>query len=931
MKNSQKIDRFWFVIRTLLTELQPQRRDTYDLPLTIESRLDRDLGLDSLGRVELLSRLEQEFDVHLSEDLAAESETIQELLTGVLSATQNDEGSTRPPRKTLISPVDVATPNEASTLLDALDWHADLHPNRPHVFLWDEHDENAEISYGTLAKKSSVIAASLLGRGIAHGDRIALMLPTGKDFLFAFFGILRAGCVPVPIYPPVSLSRLEDHLTRQVDILRNASVAALVTLSTTHGIAKMLSAHVHTLQFVATVTGLTGNQKPNDLRHAKEEDLALLQYTSGSTGQPKGVRLTHANLLANIRETGRRTDITSADVAVSWLPMYHDMGLIGTWLGALYFGVPSVLMSPLTFLTHPEQWLRAIHKYSATISASPNFGFELCVRKIKAEQVERLRLDSVRLMFNGAEPVSPQTIRRFTEKFSSIGFRSAAMVPVYGMAENCLALTIPAKSRKPLIESIHRDSLAVYGIARLQENNNNDVMEVVSCGQPLRGHEVRVIDSNGNELPDRHEGHIQFRGPSSTSGYFCNEKATKDLLDGSWCNSGDLGYIATGEIFLTGRSKDLIIKAGRNIYPHQVEEVASQIDMVRRGCVAVFADLDQQSGTERLILVAETRETHSDQLTALGAKITAAVVRELDIVVDEVLCVRPRSLPKTSSGKIRRATARSMYQRGALGQSYSGWWQICSFAARGFLHWARRLLRRSIQVSYGIYAGLILFCGAAIATLSVWAIPGSTPRWRVIQAICRISLRLIGISVHPHGMEHLVQHNCIMVSNHASYLDALLLVAILPNRVRFVAKKELQRYWVIGATLERIGVFFIERMNVSESIKDSAVMTLAVERGERLFFFPEGTFSREAGLRDFRLGAFTAAVSAGIPVIPIALCGTRALLRDGSFLLRHGAVEVKMGNPISPPRGADFDAAIELLKASRRWILQNCGESDLLE
>lgn len=929
MKNSPKIDRFWSVIRTLLTELQPQRKDAYDLPLTVESRLDRDLGLDSLGRVELLSRLEREFDVHLSENLVAESETIQELLTSVMSATQTDKESTRPPTKTLIADDNAATPHGALTLLDALDWHADIHPNRSHVVLWDEHDKNAEISYGTLAKKSSSIAVALLDRGVVQGDRIALMLPTGKDFLFSFFGILRAGCVPVPIYPPANLSRLEDHLTRQIDILRNASVTALVTVSTAHRIAQMLSVYVSTLQFVTTVTGLAGNQASRVLRHAKGEDLALLQYTSGSTGQPKGVQLTHSNLLANIRETGRRADITSADVAVSWLPMYHDMGLIGTWLGALYFGAPSVLMSPLTFLTHPEQWLRAIHKYSATISASPNFGFDLCVRKIETEAVDELRLDSVRLMFNGAEPVSPRTIRRFTEKFSRIGFRPEAMVPVYGMAENCLAITIPATPREPLIELIDRHSLVVDGIARLRENRNTTTTEIVSCGQPLRGHEIRIVDSNGNELPDRREGHIQFRGPSATSGYFDNKKATNDLLDGSWRNSGDLGYIATGEVFLTGRSKDLIIKAGRNIYPHQVEEVASQIDVVRSGCVAVFGDLDQKTGTERLILVAETLETQPDQLETLGSKITATVVQHLDIVVDEVLCVKPRSLPKTSSGKIRRAAARSMYHRGVLGQSHAGWWQVFTFIARGFLRWVRRLLKRSMQVSYGAYAGLILFCGAVVAALCVWLLPGLTSRWRSIQAICRGTLRFIGISVQPRGIEHCVPHNCVMVSNHTSYLDALLLVAILPIRVRFVAKKELQRCWIIGATLERIGVLFIERMDVSESINDSALATLEVLRGEKLFFFPEGTFSREPGLRDFRLGAFTAAISAGTPVIPVALRGARALLRDGSFLLRPGAAEVRMGAPILP-RGKGFDEAIKILNAARRWILQNCGESDLL-
>ena len=915
------------VVSDFVLEVHPERRG--DLRLTAESRLDRDLGLDSLGRAELLSRLEREFQVSLPENLLSESETVTDLLVGLAKA-DGVVGFT-PDSVTDLSVLAPSrtTPAEAATLLEVLDRHVENHPNRPHILLWDERGDHPEISYRRLADEARAVAGALTAHGVDPGDRIALMLPTGADFFFAFFGILTAGCVPVPIYPPVRPSQLEDHLRRQTGILNNAGAVGLVTVRQARAIAAVLKLQVDTLRFIETVDGLRDQKAERVSARVGANDLALLQYTSGSTGRPKGVMLTHANLLANIRAMGRSVGIDSNDIAVSWLPLYHDMGLIGTWMAALYFAVPSVIMSPLTFLARPEQWLWAIHRHRATVSAAPNFAFELCVRKVEEEAIRDLDLSSLRLMMNGAEPVSAATIRRFTERFEPYGFRADAMAPVYGMAENSLAVTVPFEARSPLVDRVRRDAMTSRGVAVSASAESPEVLEFVACGQPLRGHELRVVDADGHELPDRREGRLQFRGPSATSGYFRNAEATSELLDGDWRNSGDLGYVAEGDVFVTGRSKDIIIRAGRNIYPHQVEEAVGQVEGVRKGCVAVFGTSDAQSGTERLVLVAETRETVPERIEEIRSEVRERSAEVLESAVDEVVLVPPQTVPKTSSGKIRRSETRSLYERGALGAGKRPpWRQLVRFTAEGLTRRVRVGFVRATRLLYGGYTGLVVVLGMIFGLPWVFALPSLKLRWSAGRLLCRTVLGFMGISVRIEGMENMPQRGGVVVSNHASYLDALVLTAVLPAETVFLVKGELRSHWFVGPLLRRLAALFVERIDPGGSVEDSRVAVDRAGVGERLLFFPEGTFWRKPGLLDFRMGAFVTAATAGVAVVPMALRGTRSVLRDGSFLLSRGQVEVRVGEPI-PPAGADFDAAIKLRDASRAWILRYCGEPDL--
>ena len=344
---------------------------------------------------------------------------------------------------------------------------------------------------------------------------------------------------------------------------------------------------------------------------ASSEDIAFLQYTSGSTGDPKGVILTHANLLANIQAIIGGINIQSDDVAVSWLPLYHDMGLIGAWFVPIVTGIPLVVMSPLAFLSRPDRWLWAIHNHRGTISPAPNFAYELCVRKVADKDIEGLDLSSWRAATNGAEPVAAATLERFVARFTRYGFHREALMPVYGLAEACLGVSAPPLGSGFKVDRIERAALESNGRAIPAKPDDKAPLEFVGAGKPMPGVEVRIVDKEKNEraLGERAEGQLQFRGASATSGYYRNPAATRELIhEGGWLDSGDLAYWADGEIYITGRAKDVIIKAGRNIYPHEVEEIAGRVSGVRTGCVVAFGAPDERTGTEKLIVAAEVRD-----------------------------------------------------------------------------------------------------------------------------------------------------------------------------------------------------------------------------------------------------------------------------------------------------------------------------------
>lgn len=915
----------------LALELHPQRGES--LRVTLDSTLDRDLGFDSLSRVELAIRLERIFGVAIPEQALASAETLRELWQALSSA-----GAVVRRPAPQVERADAGlnrlseTPDSVGTLLEMLEWHVQHHPKRPHVQLYGDADASESITYSGLNQGARALAAGLQGMGVLPGQTVAIMLPTSRDYLFSFFGILLAGAVPVPIYPPLRPSQLEDHLRRHAGILANAESVLLITLEKAQGVAHLLKSQVDTLREVVTPEQLA-TPKSKFIRPAvRSEDIAFLQYTSGSTGAPKGVILTHADLLANIRAMGNAVHADSTDVFVSWLPLYHDMGLIGAWLGSLYFGMSLILMSPLAFLTQPRRWLWTIHRHRGTLTAAPNFAYELCLSKLCDQDLEGLDLSSLRLAFNGAEPVSPSTMRHFSERFASYGLRRQALAPVYGLAEAAVGLAFPPPERGVLIDRVRRDAFTASGAAIPAADTDSDFLEFVACGQPLSGYQVRIIDAAGRELPERREGRLQFQGPSATQGYLHNERATLKLIDGAWRESGDRAYVAGGDVFLTGRVKDLIIRGGRNIYPYEVEEAVGNIAGVRKGCVAVFGSVDAAAGTERVIVVAETRETQDGEREALQQKVQDVATDILGTPPDEVLLVPPHTVLKTSSGKIRRAAVRELFETGRIGQQPPGvWLQVLRLAVRSLRPRLRSLRRWFSTTGYAAYAHLVFWSLAPPAWLLIALLPRERWRWRVMRTGARLLFRLAGIPLNVTGLENWpADRACVMVANHASYLDGVALVAALPGPFSFVAKRELGEQFVPRVFLSRIGTLFVERFDVQRGLSDARQTVESVKAGRSLMFFPEGTFTRIPGLRNFHMGAFIAAAEAAVPLVPVSIQGTRSILRDTSKFPRRGAIQISVESP-SMADGTDWGAALKLRHIARATLLAHLGEPDLAQ
>jgi acyl carrier protein len=487
----------------LIGQFVAESRPQGAVAVALDSSFERDLGLDSLARAELLLRTERAFGISLPDQTLNTAETPRDLVRSVLSAHGAHHALADKTVKALVVADVHGVPADATTLPAVLDWHVAHHPAQLQIYLYADDGQELEISYAELAAGAQAVAAGLIERGLEPADTVAIMLPTGREYFFSFFGILLAGGVPVPIYPPARLSQIEDHMRRHVAILANARATMMITVPEAKAVAMLLRSHIDSLKSVITGGELGATRTPLVRPPVAAHDVAFLQYTSGSTGNPKGVVLTHANLLANIRAMGQVVQAKPNDVFVSWLPLYHDMGLIGSWLASLYFGFPIVIMSPLAFLARPQRWLWAIHRHRGTLSAAPNFAYELCLRKIDDRDLEGLDLSSWRYAFNGAEPVSPETITAFQQRFAKYGLRPEAVAPVYGLAESSVGLALQPPGRGPVIDRIQREPFMREGKALPAAFDDAHALQFVGCGLPLPGHQVRVLGATGFELGER--------------------------------------------------------------------------------------------------------------------------------------------------------------------------------------------------------------------------------------------------------------------------------------------------------------------------------------------------------------------------------------------------------------------------------------------
>ncbi len=901
----------------------------------LDTRLDRELGYDSLGRVQLLSRLEGRFAVSLPDRVAAEAETPRDLLRA-LRAAPPAPYRTSPAPPPLAPPPMVAfgPPDHAQTWIEVVEWHARHRPGAVHLRFYADDGEGETLTYGELLSEARRLADGLRCRGVAPGDPVALMLPSGADYFRSFVGVLLCGGVAVPLYPPFRLAHIEDHLRRQAAILANARAPLLITSAELRPAAGLLLESVETLKAIVSPADLVGAEAAAQPR-ASAAETALLQYTSGSTGGPKGVILSHANLLANVRAIGRAIAIGPADVTVSWLPLYHDMGLIAAWLGSLYHGIPLVLMSPLSFIARPVRWLRAIHRYRGSLTAAPNFAFDLCVHRLAQADLAGLDLSSLRAVHNGAEAVNAETMERFIQRLAPCGLRRQAMMPVYGLAEASVGLTFPPLGRGPLIDAVDRRSLTAEGLAAAAADDDLRPLRFVSCGRPLPGHEVRVVDDQDHELPDRRQGRIQFRGPSATSGYLRNPHATAELFHGDWLDSGDLGYIAGGELYVTGRRKDMIIKAGRNIYPEEIEQVVADIEGIRRGGVVAFGVPDRKQGTERLVVVAETRLTDNARRTLLEQTVAGTVDGILGMPPDQVVLAPPNTLLKTSSGKLRRAACRKLFDEGRIGRARpAAWRQLADLKAQA----ARGELRRFSAALRATFVAALAWTATAAFGLCAWCMvmvtPGIDRRWRLLRSLLKGLAAASGTPLVLHRTGRVPTGPVVFVANHSSYLDGFVLAAVLPGRLAFIAKAELLGSRVTSLPLRRLETCFVERFDRSRSISDARTLLGGPRQGASPVFFPEGTLTRIPGLRPFHMGAFQFACEQSLPVVPVAIRGTRSVLRDGSWFPHPATITVTIGQPIkstAAPAADNWGRACWLRDQCRRFLLAHIGEPDLAD
>ena len=956
------------VVRSLLEEL-----GSYAAVATLSagSNLDRDLGLGSLERMELLTRLEIIFGVRLPDTVAADANTPEDLIQAILEA----PGTPALPEEEIsalrTSAIAAKAEREATdsilakaeTLVEVIRLRGLHDASRTHLVLIED-DQKGEhehtLTFRELYSAAQKCAEELARRGVPPSGRVALMLPTSRQFFVCYAGILLAGAVPVPIYPPFRADRIEEYAERQAAILNNAGVCLLLTFRRAEAVARLLKPRVKSLLDVTDAEKLleTAEKEPlpapgappaflSGSRLRKGSDIALLQYTSGSTGDPKGVVLTHANLLANMRAVSEAVQLVPSDVGVSWLPLYHDMGLIGAWLTLMLHGVPLVVMSPLAFLTRPERWLQAISKHKGTVTAAPNFAYELCVRKISDKAMGGVDLSSWRAALNGAEPVNPGTLERFIERFSKYGFRRGTMLPVYGLAEASLAVTVPPLYRGPLVDRVDRETFTREGRAVPTAAEGEGAIAFVSSGKPVPRHEVVIANDQGKEVPDRTEGFLWFRGPSATSGYYRNEEASKQLFaegparqegEYDWVNSGDRAYRADGEIYITGRVKDIIIKGGRNLYPHELEELASRVEGIRKGCVVAFGLAGRESGTEKLVIVAESRETDAARRAAIAAAINDQVSKGLGLPPDRVELLPLGSIPKTSSGKLRREETKQLYISGTLNAAKPpAWVQIARLGAGSYVKSAAggtiRAIRRGLEKIYGVYF---------IVVFSLWIVPTCAivrlfkdhrAAGRFTSAALKLLFALTGIGVKVVGKEHMDTPGAkVYASNHASYFDVLPLMMGLGVPYRFVAKGEVNAMPFIGTFLNKMGHLSFDRHDTNARLRQVDEMEEYLRQGESVFVFPEGTFTPEDGVRPFQLGAFRGAVATGAAIVPVSLAGTRRFLRDRTILPRPTHVTITLSPPIYPARLAEGSEStklremVRLRDLTREVIAQHSGE-----
>jgi len=550
----------------------------------------------------------------------------------------------------------------SETITEVLVDQAARRPEDKAFSVTDPRGETTCLTYGDLLDRSLALATGLRERGLRRGDRVLICLPTCAEVLTSFYGTLLAGGVCVPVYPPLSPRGLQRWKRRVGAIARVAQpCGAIMAAEGRLHMAAVLEQHGQDL-FTVSPEQLErqGNGEPELVQPG---DLAFIQFTSGTTQLPRGVSVTQASLMANIQALVQVMELDQSDVSVSWLPPYHDMGLVGHIFVPVQQAVHQHMLPPTAFVRRPVSWLQKISETRATQTTAPNFAFSMCLRRIPEDERRGLDLSSLRQTLNGAELVQAETLEGFAEAFAPCGFSARTFRPVYGLAEATLAATFsPAGGAR--VDHVDRHALARSGRAQEVDEGGAGSQAVVSVGRPIPGHDLRVVRDDGWPCDEREVGEVLFCGPSVMEGYFNNPQATARVMSDGWLSTGDLGYMADGELYITGRKKEIVIKSGRNYMPQDFEAACLDVEGLRQGRVVAFGVTNSHTGTEDLVLVAETAQPDCAGNPLLEERVARAVAEFTGLRPDRVDLVRPGLLPKTTSGKFQRGKVRAAYEQG---------------------------------------------------------------------------------------------------------------------------------------------------------------------------------------------------------------------------------------------------------------------------
>jgi acyl-CoA synthetase (AMP-forming)/AMP-acid ligase II len=557
------------------------------------------------------------------------------------------------------SPVPPDLLDNAQTVTEALAALCGDFPQFEGLIIVDRERGPQQLSLGAIWKRARDVQSHYVERGLTRGGFTLIVLPTGPELVSAYLATLLAGGVPALIAMPANRLADQGVYARRIGaILENAQAQILHCTPDVAGLFEGECGQLLGAAARVVPSDVTERSNPPPVVDSEPDGIATVQYSSGSTGSPKGVLLTHRAVLNNVRAIREGLALTRDDVSVNWIPLYHDMGLMGAFLLPLLNGCPTVLIPTMDFMREPSLWLWAVHRYRGTISFAPNFGYALCAKRVPDADVDGLDLSSWQRAMSAAEPVLAETIDAFTHRYVPHGFRASAMTPAWGMAETVLLATVHPIARPPRVETIDRQVLATAGEARA---TTDEGLRVVAVGRCLPHSEVEIRDPEGRAVPDRHVGTIWLRSNSLLARYHRDAALTATVLVDGWLNTGDRGYVDDGDLFFVSREKDLVVIAGEKYAPHDIEAAINHVSGVREGCVVAFGVANRERGTEDIAAVVETKETDEDRRAQLRDAIRAEVTRATGLALRYVLLVSPGGVEKTTSGKLARMATQRRY------------------------------------------------------------------------------------------------------------------------------------------------------------------------------------------------------------------------------------------------------------------------------